>query len=280
MATLAVTIFILSYFVVRVYGGELQWGQGIIGVCLNFASQSLIMVSRQKENKRHRPWRPQIMAYTKLEKRKVSKEMATRYPNKAFVADIVDGNYYVVCSKKDRPVFSFAQQVKQGNGLVIGASVQNCQTTDRAQTILDLKELIKVEMREEGVDGLADVYVTKTKQKADFYQGISCLLQMAGIGSLRPNTLMMRFPGPGKEDIDKTFFIRTIQEAISLHTSLLILAQFNKFESRSPGVGSYIDAVVIHEGDTGLILMLAYLLQTYPTYVSLRDIIIYVCFLL
>lgn len=273
LALIALTIFSLSYLLIRINGAKLEWGTGVIGMALNFATQSLLLVSRTGDSTKKRQaagvWRPEVMIFVKLVKQPIVEEhenkstlttttTTKRRENKILIKEVTGIQYHVNVNKEDAQIFNLARLIKQGHGLAVAVAVITCDTDNPYDTRNDLRELLKREMLLQHVEGLSDVYVTKSRFKSSFLQGISSIVQLSGLGKLRANTIMMRFPQESSTEKERDAFIQAVQEGIDARMAIIAPLRVGQILFNTPGC---IDIVILHEDDTGLLLMLAHLLR-------------------
>jgi hypothetical protein len=92
---------------------------------------------------------------------------------------------------------------------------------DKVAIINKLKEMIQETMRKQQLDGLAEVSVSSDSTIGTRMNATSALIQLTGLGTLRPNTLMINFPD--LKNVDETsIFKRVLEEAVTYEVAIIV----------------------------------------------------------
>ncbi|KAJ8918735.1 hypothetical protein NQ315_015055 [Exocentrus adspersus] len=244
LALLAMAMAGIIYKYIEYRGAEKEWGDGIRGLALSAARYSLL---RLEEGPPHtKNWRPQILILVKL-----TSDLLPKY----------------------RKLFSFAAQLKAaattpranfpGKGLTICASVIGGDFTRSCGEAMAAKQSLSKTMEEERVKGFAETLVTR-----DITEGLSNLVQTAGLGGLKPNTVILGWPyGWRQSEDDRTWqvFLETVRNVTAARMALLVPKGINFFPDSGDKVIGNIDIWwVVHDG--GLLMLLPFLLKQHRTW--------------
>ncbi|XP_054719060.1 solute carrier family 12 member 6-like [Uloborus diversus] len=225
LASMALAGLIYKY--IEFMGAEKEWGDGIRGLALSAARYSLL---RLEEGPPHtKNWRPQILVLCKLN------------------SDLMP---------KHRKLVSFVSQLKAGKGLTVVSAVLEGEFMKRYSEALAAKQSLRKVMGEERVKGFAEVVVSKSS--AD---GLSHLIQTAGLGGLKHNTVIMGWPFGWKQspEVWKTF-LDSVRNIAASKNSLLIPKGIDQFPDNTGKVAGHIDVWwIVHDG--GLLMLLPFLLK-------------------
>uniref|UniRef100_A0A646QE31 Solute carrier family 12 member 6 n=1 Tax=Hemiscolopendra marginata TaxID=943146 RepID=A0A646QE31_9MYRI len=229
-ALIAMGIAGCIYKYIEYRGAEKEWGDGLRGLALSAARYSLL---RLEEGPPHtKNWRPQILVLCKL-----NEELEPKY----------------------RKILSFTSQLKAGKGLTLVCSVIDGDFIKCYGESQAAKQSLKKVMGEEKVKGFADVVVANNT-----FDGISHLIQTAGLGGLKHNTVILGWPhGWRQKHEEKTswrLFLETIRIVSAAKDALLIPKGINFFPDCSSKVSGNIDVWwIVHDG--GLLMLLPFLLK-------------------
>ncbi|KAF8786898.1 Solute carrier family 12 member 5 like protein [Argiope bruennichi] len=233
-ALVAIGIAGCVYKYIEYSGAEKEWGDGIRGLALSAARYSLL---RLEEGPPHtKNWRPQVLVLSKLDL-----ELNPKYPR----------------------MFSFASQLKAGKGLTLVCSVIEGSFEKMYSEAQAAKLSLKRVMDEEKVKGFADVLVAK-----DLTEGICNLIQTAGLGGLKHNTVILGWPYGWRQSADEKqwrVFLHTIRSVQASKNALLVPKGINLFPSNNEKVSGNIDVWwIVHDG--GLLMLLPFLLKQHKTW--------------
>lgn len=233
-ALIAMGIAGCIYKYIEYRGAEKEWGDGIRGLALSAARYSLL---RLEEGPPHtKNWRPQVCVLCKL-----SDDLLPKY----------------------KKLVTFASQLKAGKGLTLVCSVLEgdfCKEYGKAQVAkLSLKKL----MEEEKVKGFADVLVA-----CNVVDGINHLIQTAGLGGLKHNTVIIGWPYGWRQTPDERswkVFLETVRNVSAAKNALLVPKGINFFPDSNEKVTGNIDVWwIVHDG--GLLMLLPFLLKQHKTW--------------
>ncbi|XP_057655789.1 solute carrier family 12 member 4 isoform X1 [Diorhabda carinulata] len=234
LALLAMGMAGVIYKYIEYRGAEKEWGDGIRGLALSAARFSLL---RLEEGPPHtKNWRPQILILVKL-----TSDFLPKY----------------------KKLFSFAAQLKAGKGLTICASVIGGDFTRCYGEAMAAKQSLSKTMEEEKVKGFAEILVAR-----DITEGLSDLVQTAGLGGLKPNTVILGWPyGWRQSEDDRTWqvFLETVRNITAARMALLVPKGINFFPDSTDKVIGNIDVWwIVHDG--GLLMLLPFLLKQHRTW--------------
>ncbi|RZB40153.1 solute carrier family 12 member 4 [Asbolus verrucosus] len=233
-ALLAMGMAGMIYKYIEYRGAEKEWGDGIRGLALSAARYSLL---RLEEGPPHtKNWRPQLLILVKL------------------TSDLVP---------KYRKLFAFASQLKAGKGLTVCAAVIGGDFTRSYGEAMAAKQSLRKTMDEERVKGFVDILVAR-----NITEGLSNLVQTAGLGGMKPNTVILGWPyGWRQSEDDRTWqvFLQTVRNVTSARMALLVPKGINFFpDSRERVVGNIDIWWIVHDG--GLLMLLPFLLKQHRTW--------------
>ncbi|CAG0890118.1 unnamed protein product [Darwinula stevensoni] len=237
-ALAAIGLAILIYKYIEYRGAEKEWGDGIRGLALSAARFALL---RLEEGPPHtKNWRPQILILAKL-----------------------DEQFF----PKHERMFAFASQLKAGKGLTMAVSVIDGDFTKRYGEALAAKQSLRNVMHEERVKGFVDILVAQ-----DVIEGMSYLIQMSGIGGMKPNTAILGWPENWRrssEDQSWRVFIEGVRNVAAAKMALLVPKGIKSFPSSNEKLSGYIDIWwIVHDG--GLLMLLPFLLCQCKTWRNCR----------
>ncbi|XP_063928306.1 solute carrier family 12 member 4 isoform X3 [Zophobas morio] len=233
-ALLAMGMAGMIYKYIEYRGAEKEWGDGIRGLALSAARYSLL---RLEEGPPHtKNWRPQLLILVKL------------------TSDLVP---------KYKKLFAFASQLKAGKGLTVCAAVIGGDFTRSYGEAMAAKQSLRKTMDEERVKGFVDILVAR-----NITEGLSNLVQTAGLGGMKPNTVILGWPyGWRQSEDDRTWqvFLQTVRNVTSARMALLVPKGINFFPDSTDKVFGNIDIWwIVHDG--GLLMLLPFLLKQHRTW--------------
>jgi len=232
-ALLAMGIAGVIYKYIEYCGAEKEWGDGLRGVALSAARFSLL---RLEEGPPHtKNWRPQILVLAKM-----NDKLNVKY----------------------KKMFQLASQLKAGKGLTIGVTVLEGTFSQMYAEAQAAKVSIRQCINEEGVKGFPDVVVSKS-----ISDGICHLIQTAGLGGMKPNTIVLGWPNSWrkKEDDSRRVFVDTIRNAAAAKMALLVPKGIQRYPDSGDKVRGNIDVWwIVHDG--GLLMLLPFLLKQHRTW--------------
>ncbi|KAL5261668.1 hypothetical protein ACHWQZ_G007386 [Mnemiopsis leidyi] len=218
-------------------GAEKEWGDGIRGLQLQAAKYSLLAADRETLHIKN--WRPQLLALLS------HKETLT---------------------PDNQGLLSFSRSLKHGNGLVIVGSVvpyDLIKLLEDNDVLERQRKLLVKGMKEHKLSGFVQVTCEESIPK-----GTTTLLQTAGLGGLKPNTILMGWPENWKNKNSYENFSRVVRCATVLHQSVLV-ARGTFPQRKQKLVGGTIDLWwVVHDG--GMMLLIAHLIKQHKTWRKCR----------
>ncbi|KAK3746904.1 hypothetical protein RRG08_030315 [Elysia crispata] len=205
-------------------GAEIEWGDGITGLSMTVA---LYALSRIKGELKHtKNWRPQVLVLLKVDMLCMEKD-----------------EFY----EPDKDLVQFAHLLKMGKGLVMFGTCLKGDLEDHVDMKFQFKQYYERCLDKMGVQGFIEVIA-----HASTLDGLCCMIQSAGLGALRPNTVLLGWP---YEWIDKKsvisfrVFLETMRNS-ALSVQLL---------TRDACMPFSLDFLCLHDG--GMLLLLGHLLR-------------------
>ncbi|KAM9333742.1 LOW QUALITY PROTEIN: solute carrier family 12 member 7-like [Pholidichthys leucotaenia] len=234
-AIVAMAIASCIYKYIEYRGAEKEWGDGIRGLSLNAARYALIRLEEAPPHIKN--WRPQLLVLLN-----VDSDQAVKHPR----------------------LLSFTTQLKAGKGLtIVGNVLQGTYLTKEAEA-KKAEQNIKACMSAERTKGFCHVVVC-----SNLRDGISHLIQSAGLGGMKHNTVLMAWPGTWKQSNDPQSwrnFIETVRETTAAHQALLVAKNVDTFPTNQDRLGpGTIDVWwVVHDG--GMLMLLPFLLRQHKVW--------------
>ncbi|XP_036871324.2 solute carrier family 12 member 7 isoform X3 [Manis javanica] len=218
---------------------EKEWGDGIRGLSLNAARYALLHVEHGPPHTKN--WRPQVLVMLSLDE-----EQGVKHPR----------------------LLSFTTQLKAGKGLTIVGSVLEGTFLDKHAEAQRAEENIRSLMSMEKMKGFCQLVVSCTRR-----DGMSHLIQSAGLGGMRHNTVLMAWPQSWKQE-DNPFswknFVDTVRDTTAAQQALLVAKNVDLFPQNQERLGEgNIDVWwVVHDG--GLLMLLPFLLRQHKVWRKCR----------
>ncbi|KAK0046372.1 solute carrier family 12 member 4 [Biomphalaria pfeifferi] len=208
-AIVALVIAALMYQYMEYKGAEKEWGDGMTGLNMSGALYALM---RLKQDYKHiKNWRPQVLVLLKMS------------DINFFQSAFNDDDLYLV---------TLADMLKAGKGLsMFGTVIQG-----HMDEMQDEKEMIKNAyarcLENAGVKGFIEVVI-----HPNVVDGLSCMIQSAGLGALRPNTVLIGWPiewTENKNMASYNIFLDTMR-TVSLCKDALIILKAKSFPCKVAG---------------------------------------------
>ncbi|XP_028825827.1 solute carrier family 12 member 7 isoform X2 [Denticeps clupeoides] len=234
-ALVAMLIAGCIYKYIEYRGAEKEWGDGIRGLSLNAARYALIRLEEAPPHTKN--WRPQLLVMLNLDS-----ELTVKHPR----------------------LLSFTTQLKAGKGLtIIGSVLQGTYLTKETEA-KKAEANIKSSMATEKTKGFCHVVVS-----SNLRDGFSHLIQSAGLGGMKHNTVLMAWPGSWKQSNEPQFwrnFVETIRETTAAHQALLVAKNVDSFPTNMERLGEGTIDVwwIVHDG--GLLMLLPFLLRQHKVW--------------
>uniref|UniRef100_H0X6Q9 Solute carrier family 12 member 7 n=1 Tax=Otolemur garnettii TaxID=30611 RepID=H0X6Q9_OTOGA len=229
-ALIAMLIAGCIYKYIEFRGAEKEWGDGIRGLSLNAARYALLRVEHGPPHTKN--WRPQVLVLLNLDA-----EQRVKHPR----------------------LLSFTSQLKAGKGLTIVGSVLEGTYLDKHLEAQQAEENIRSLMGAEKTKGFCQLVVS-----SNLRDGTSHLVQSAGLGGMKHNTVLMAWPASWKQ-VDNPFswrnFIDTVRDTTAAQQALLVAKNVDLFPQNQErfGGGSIDVWWIVHDG--GMLMLLPFLLR-------------------
>ncbi|KAM4875787.1 solute carrier family 12 member 7 [Thomomys bottae] len=227
------------YKYIEYRGAEKEWGDGIRGLSLNAARYALLRVEHGPPHTKN--WRPQLLVMLNL-----------------------DGEQ---CVKHPR-LLSFTSQLKAGKGLTIVGSVLEGTYLDKQAEAQRAEENIRSLMGAEKTKGFCQLVVS-----SNLRDGTSHLIQSAGLGGMKHNTVLMAWPESWRQ-ADNPFswknFVDTVRDTTAAHQALLVAKHIDMFPQNQErfSEGSIDVWWIVHDG--GMLMLLPFLLRQHKVWRKCR----------
>uniref|UniRef100_A0A4W4HHX3 Solute carrier family 12 member 7a n=1 Tax=Electrophorus electricus TaxID=8005 RepID=A0A4W4HHX3_ELEEL len=230
-ALIAVVIAGCIYKYIEYRGAEKEWGDGIRGLSLNAARYALLKLEESWGI--FKQW-PQLLVLLSLDS-----DLAVKHPR----------------------LLSFTSQLKAGKGLTIICSVLQGTYMLRGT---EAKRSMKTSMAVEKTKGFCHVVVC-----SNLRDGFSNLIQSAGLGGMKHNTVLIAWPNNWRQAEDTLTwknFIETVRETTAAHQALLVAKNIDHFPSNAERLAEGTIDVwwIVHDG--GLLMLLPFLLRQHKVW--------------
>jgi len=234
-ALVAIAIALFFYKYIEYRGAEKEWGDGFNGLALSAARYGLL---RLENNDLHtKNWRPQLLV----------------------LCESVD-NVVPTLSEKNKKLISMVSQLKAGKGLTIIGCVYEGQYLESTLQVDELAESLNNEMKREKVKGFSKVIAS-----TDIVDGYSALIQSAGLGGLKPNTIILCWPDNWKNDTKSLSFINAVRITAESKRALVVVKNPIAFPDSTVREDGTIDIWwIVHDG--GLMLLMMFLLNQHKVW--------------
>ncbi|XP_030918027.1 solute carrier family 12 member 7-like isoform X6 [Geospiza fortis] len=234
-ALIAMLIAGCIYKYIEYRGAEKEWGDGIRGLSLNAAHYALLRVEDGPPHTKN--WRPQLLVLLNLDN-----EQLVKHPR----------------------LLSFTSQLKAGKGLTIVGSVLQGIYLDKCTETHKAEENVKALMGVEKTKGFCQIVVSP-----NFRDGISYLIQSAGLGGMKHNTVLMAWPQSWKQAENRFSwknFVDTVRETTSAQQALLVAKNIDLFPTNQERFteGNIDVWWIVHDG--GMLMLLPFLLRQHKVW--------------
>uniref|UniRef100_A0A8C9TIG4 Solute carrier family 12 member 7 n=1 Tax=Scleropages formosus TaxID=113540 RepID=A0A8C9TIG4_SCLFO len=232
-ALVAMLIAGCIYKYIEYRGAEKEWGDGIRGLSLNAARYALIRLEEAPPHTKN--WRPQLLVLLNLD------------------AEL---------GVKHRRLLSFTTQLKAGKGLTIIGSVLEVPSHLLSASLV-FPQNVKSAMLAEKTKGFCHVVAS-----SNLRDGFSHLIQTAGLGGMKHNSVLMAWPTSWKhtqDSVSRRNFIETVRETTAAHQALLVAKNVDGFPGNQERLEGTIDVWwIVHDG--GLLMLLPFLLRQHKVW--------------
>ncbi|KAM9231593.1 solute carrier family 12 member 7-like isoform 2-T2 [Leptosomus discolor] len=234
-ALIAMLIAGCIYKYIEYRGAEKEWGDGIRGLSLNAARYALLRVEDGPPHTKN--WRPQLLVLLNLDS-----EQLVKHPR----------------------LLSFTSQLKAGKGLTIVGSVLQGIYLDKCTETQKAEENVKALMGVEKTKGFCQIVVSPS-----FRDGISYLIQSAGLGGMKHNTVLMAWPQSWKQTENRFSwknFVDTVRETTAAQQALLVAKNIDLFPTNQERFteGNIDVWWIVHDG--GMLMLLPFLLRQHKVW--------------
>uniref|UniRef100_A0A8C0HSC4 Solute carrier family 12 member 7 n=1 Tax=Buteo japonicus TaxID=224669 RepID=A0A8C0HSC4_9AVES len=234
-ALIAMLIAGCIYKYIEYRGAEKEWGDGIRGLSLNAARYALLRVEDGPPHTKN--WRPQLLVLLNLDS-----EQLVKHPR----------------------LLSFTSQLKAGKGLTIVGSVLQGIYLDKCTEAQKAEENVKALMGVEKTKGFCQIVVSP-----HFRDGISYLIQSAGLGGMKHNTVLMAWPQSWKQTENRFSwknFVDTVRETTAAQQALLVAKNIDLFPTNQERFteGNIDVWWIVHDG--GMLMLLPFLLRQHKVW--------------
>ncbi|KAF0028337.1 hypothetical protein F2P81_019424 [Scophthalmus maximus] len=234
-AIVAMAIAGCIYKYIEYRGAEKEWGDGIRGLSLNAARYALIRLEEAPPHTKN--WRPQLLVLLNLDS-----DQGVKHPR----------------------LLSLTTQLKAGKGLTIVGNVLEGTYVTKDAEAKRAEQNIKSAMSAERTKGFCHVVIS-----SNLRDGVSHLIQSAGLGGMKHNTVLMAWPGTWKQSNDPQSwkcFIETVRETTAAHHALLVAKNVDSFPTNQDRLGEGTIDVwwVVHDG--GMLMLLPFLLRQHKVW--------------
>lgn len=246
-AIISLAIALTLYKYIEYRGARVSWGDGITALNLSVAQRQLMSLEQMSAGIQARNWRPQIITFIDLNE-----------------------NFELRC----KSLLKFLGHLRKAGGLAIVAAAVKGNISDLIATKKTHELRMKLDnyLKEHSIEGFSQLIVSEDLEKAKL-----TTLQTAGIGVLRPNTVLLQYPNRWLEKTAQQLddFLQFIQAIISMELVLMLLKS-NEHPSKFPGNNSpsftendTIDVYwIMHDG--GVLTLLPYILKKHRVWRKAR----------
>uniref|UniRef100_A0A8C4WUW7 Solute carrier family 12 member 4 n=1 Tax=Eptatretus burgeri TaxID=7764 RepID=A0A8C4WUW7_EPTBU len=233
-AIVAMVIAGIIYKYIEYRGAEKEWGDGIRGLSLSAARYSLLRLEDGPPHTKN--WRPQLLVLLKLDE-----DLNVKHPR----------------------LLTFASQLKAGKGLTIVGSVIEGNIVTNYGEVQAAEQTVSNAMSSEKVKGFYQVLTVN-----EIREGLSNLVQLCGLGVMKPNTVLMGWPYGWRQSSDprswKTF-IETVRITTAAHNALMVAKNISLFPCNTERLEGTIDIWwIVHDG--GLLMLLPFLIRQHKVW--------------
>ncbi|XP_075068796.1 solute carrier family 12 member 7 isoform X3 [Mixophyes fleayi] len=238
-ALVAMLIAGCIYKYIEYRGAEKEWGDGIRGLSLNAARYALLRVEHGATHTKN--WRPQVLVLLNLDS-----EQNVKHPR----------------------LLSLTAQLKAGKGLTIVGSVLQGTFLDKYVEAQKGEENIKALMTTEKTKGFCQLVVSSSLR-----DGMSHLIQSAGLGGMKHNTVLMAWPYSWKQPSNPYSwknFVDTVRDATTAQQALLVAKNIDSFPTNQErfSEGNIDVWWIVHDG--GMLMLLPFLLRQHKVWRKCR----------
>lgn len=230
-ALIALATALVLYVYINWKLKEHEWGSALDGLRFQLALKSLIQLENSGSQNYGVNWRPQFLILYQVH---LHEELQ---------------------GIKHHEILRFSAQLRKSRGFCVVACVLESATKDEQaldKAAID-KSVIKSIMKEEGIQGFADVVVAPS-----WAEGANYCIQLSGLGGMAPNTVLLDWPLGWEKEKSKAYdFVNVFSTALAANKA--VLAVKGLWDMPSSAVHGTIDVWwMIHDG--GFMVVLSWLL--------------------
>uniref|UniRef100_H3AAP7 Solute carrier family 12 member 7a n=2 Tax=Latimeria chalumnae TaxID=7897 RepID=H3AAP7_LATCH len=234
-ALVAMVIAGCIYKYIEYRGAEKEWGDGIRGLSLNAARYALIKLEDGPPHTKN--WRPQLLVLLSLDS-----EQCVHHPR----------------------LLSLTTQLKAGKGLTIVGSVIEGTYLNKHSEASTAEQNINTVMSTEKTKGFCHVVVSSNMR-----DGLSYLIQSAGLGGMKHNTVLMAWPDSWRvSEVSSCWrnFVDIVRETTAAQQALLVAKNIDLFPSNQErfSEGNIDVWWIVHDG--GMLMLLPFLLRQHKVW--------------
>jgi hypothetical protein len=225
----ALSLSMSLYFYINWTLEAREWGSALDGIRFQLALRSLIQIEETQHHTVN--WRPQVLILYRVH---LSEELK---------------------GIKHHEILRFYSHLRKGQGFCVVACVLEADQKDEhaIHKAGIEKGIIKSIMKEEGIQGFAEVVVAPS-----WVEGTNYIIQLTGIGGLVPNTVILDWPDNWKKHPKKAYdFANVLKVALANEKAVIAMKGLRELPNES--VFGTIDVWwMIHDG--GFLILLSWLL--------------------
>eukprot|EP01060_Flectonema_neradi_P017221 TRINITY_DN2407_c1_g1_i1.p1 TRINITY_DN2407_c1_g1~~TRINITY_DN2407_c1_g1_i1.p1 ORF type:complete len:1017 (+),score=163.51 TRINITY_DN2407_c1_g1_i1:53-3103(+) len=244
MALICFAFAIILLIYIRKQQVKKDWGDSISGIRFQLARDQILMLSDKSTFYHPKNWRPQLLVLCELDE--------TGNPLKP-------------------ELLTLAAMLKKGKGLLMSIGfVKGDIRTEYAKCEM-YTEVMRMHLKENGLEGFPRVLM----YRSCLQEALDSAIQSTGCGALRPNSVIMGWPGWASkhstpEKCDE--FVSIIKSIVGCNKAAIILRNGSKitsYMSRKALIAKTIDVWwIVHDG--GLLLLLPHLLTLHRSWRGCR----------
>ena len=215
---LAIVLIVATYIVLTRRSYRTAWGDMRSGFWFAVARMGLLKLYKSRQHQRN--WRPAIL--------------------------LLMSNL-----KENTGLLRFGRYLEANKGVLFLSHIILGDWKTSADRQKALTRQIDDRIREERLSAFSKVVIAR-----DFEQGVTSLLQGAGLGNLQPNTLMIEWGSGWLRDND---FPHTVHQALEMETNLIVYSKAKRPEAQ---LYSVIDVWWSARANGSMMITLAHLMQS------------------
>ncbi|KAI9168133.1 hypothetical protein H9P43_007504 [Blastocladiella emersonii ATCC 22665] len=285
----SVAAVVAIYRAVEIQGATGHWGgEAIWALRMQVAQRNLVALERMPPDAARGTWRPQLIAFLSPEDDDDEAEHAGESPpsetrmdpdhaavaiGHAATAAATARSGSPPAASSARHLVAFVGQLKKGGGLslVCRCICDSVSHATRTQSVARETARLRLLLAEQRVEALPEVLVCRS-----LVDGITSTVQSAGVGVLRPNTVVLGFPTRSRQHARRREqvheFVEIVRNVIALDKALLLVKGLTEFplgsevwSDAAPRMSGTIDVYwIVHDG--GMMALLPWLLKRHAVW--------------